>query len=116
MSSSVILAKQNIYLNSLNLNCDSSIIDISRLSLQPDSLKSYKNFTEEVKLDILLDKSLINTSDLQFFVPFAEGINESAWLSGRLFGTISELRGRNIKLNYRDYTYLDCDFDFSGLP
>ncbi|MDO9580914.1 MAG: translocation/assembly module TamB domain-containing protein [Bacteroidales bacterium] len=116
MSSSVVVAKQSIYLNSVNLNCDSSIINISKLSLQPDSSSSFKNFTEEVKLEILLGKSLIHTSDLQYFVPFAEGINESAWLSGRIFGTISELRGRNIKLTYRDYTNLDCDFDFSGLP
>ena len=49
-------------------------------------------------------------------MPFAEGINESVWLSGKVFGTVSELRGRNIELSYRDYTYLDCDFDFSGLP
>jgi hypothetical protein len=31
-------------------------------------------------------------------------------------GTISELRGRDIKLSYRNSTSLDCDFDFSGLP
>ena len=116
MSSSVVLAKQNILFNSAYLNCDSSILNISKLSLQADSSASYKKFTDEVKLDILLEKSLINSSDLQYFIPFAKGINESVWLSGKVFGTVSELRGRNIELTYRNYTYLDCDFDFSGLP
>ena len=37
---------------------------------------------------------LINTSDLQYFIPFAEGMNESVWLSGKIAGTVSELRGR----------------------
>lgn len=116
MSSSVILAKQNFLLKSAFLNCDSSIINISKFEIYTDSSASFKRFTENVKLDILLEKSLINTSDLQYFIPFAEGINESVWLSGAVSGTVSELRGRNIELSYRDYTYLYCDFDFSGLP
>jgi len=116
MSSSVILAKQNFLFKSALLNCDSSIINISKFEINTDSSASLKRFTEEVKLDILLEKSLINSSDLQYFIPYAEGINESVWLSGEVSGTISELRGRNIELSYRDYTYLYCDFDFSGLP
>jgi len=116
MSSSVVLAKQNFLFNSAFLNCDSSIINISKFELNTDSSASFNRLTEEIKLDILLEKSLINSSDLQYFIPFAEGINESVWLSGEVSGTVSELRGRNIELSYRDYTYLYCDFDFSGLP
>jgi hypothetical protein len=116
MSSSVILARQNILLNSTFINCDSSILNISQFALIADSASSFKKFTEKVKLDILLDKSLINTSDLKYFALFADSLNESVWLSGKILGTISELRGRNIKLAYRNFTSLDCDFDFSGLP
>ena len=116
LSSSVMLARQSILLRSASLSCDSSIINISRLGLFADSSSSFKKFTEEVRFDILLDKSLLNTSDLQYFIPVANGINESVWLSGKILGTISELRGRNIELSYRDYTSLDCDFDLSGLP
>ncbi len=116
MGSSIVLAKQNIFINSTFIACDSSILNIPRLSLTADSTGSFNNFTEGVKLDIQFDKSLINTSDLQYFMPFADSLNESVWLSGKIMGTISELRGRNIKLKYRNYTSLDCDFDFSGLP
>jgi hypothetical protein len=116
MSSSVIIAMQNILLNSAFINCDSSVINISRFGLIADSASSFKRFTEKVKLDIVLEKSLINTSDLQYFIPFADSVNESVSLSGKILGTISELRGRNIKLSYRNNTSLDCDFDFSGLP
>jgi len=116
MKSSVIIAKQNIFLNSASINCDSSILNISRFGMTADSSSYFKKFTEKVKLDIQLDKSLINTSDLKYFMPFADSMNESISLSGKISGTISELRGRNIKLKYRNYTSLDCDFDFSGLP
>ncbi len=116
LSSSVVLSKQIIQLNSVNLNLDSSIVNISRFSLKPESDSSFKKFVDEVKIDIQLDKSLIYTSDLQYFVPFTDDIYESVWIEGRVFGTISELRGRDIRLSYRNQTDLDCDFDFSGLP
>jgi hypothetical protein len=116
MNSSVIIAGQDFLLSSTSISCDSSIFNIEKFGLVADSANSFKNFTEGVKLNILLDKSLINTSDLKYFLPFADSINESIWISGRIAGTISELRGRNIKISYRDYTSLDCDFDISGLP
>ena len=116
MSSSFILARQNIMLNSGFIYCDSSKINIPRFGLVADSASDFKRFTSKVKLDIVLEKSLINTSDLKYFMPFADSLNESVWLSGNILGTISELRGRDIKLAYRKYTSLDCDFDFSGLP
>ena len=116
MNSSVIIARQNIFLKNAFISCDSSILNISRLGIVPDSATGFKNFTEKVKLDVLLDKSLISSADLKYFIPFADSLNESVWLSGKVIGTVSELRGRNIKLSYRNSTSLDCDFDFSGLP
>jgi hypothetical protein len=116
MSSSVKISKLNIFLNSAFISCDSSIFNIPKFAMTTDSSNSFKNFTDKVKLDIQLDKSLINTSELRYFLPFTDSLNESAWISGKIMGTISELRGRNIKLTYRHYSSLDCDFDFSGLP
>jgi len=116
MKTSVIIAKQNIHLNSAFINLDSSMLNIPRFGLIADSSSAFENFAEKVKLDLQLNKSLINTSDLKYFMPFADTINESVWISGNILGTISELRGRNIKLSYRNFTSLDCDFDFSGLP
>lgn len=116
VSSTVRLSKQNILLKSVFLHCDSSIINFTKIGLIADSASSFKKFTEEVKLDIQLEKSLINSSDLSYFLPIPEGLNESVWLSGNFIGTVTELRGRNINLSFRNYTSLDCDFDFSGLP
>lgn len=116
LSSSVMIARQNLFFNAVSLSCDSSIFNISKFYMIADSESSFKNFTQKVNLDILLNKSLINTSDLKYFMPFGDSLNESVWLSGKILGTISELRGRNIKLSYRKFTSLDCDFDFSGLP
>lgn len=116
MNSSVIIARQKIFLKNAFIRSDSSILNIARLNIVPDSASGFKDFTEKVKLDLQLDKSLISSVDLKYFIPFADSLNESVWLSGKVLGTVSELRGRNIKLSYRNSTNLDCDFDFSGLP
>jgi hypothetical protein len=114
MNSLVKLAKNVVSFNSASVNCDSSVLNIQHAAIKADS--SFKDFINGVRLDILLDKSLVCFSDLQFFAPFAAGIDESVFISGKILGTISELRGRNIELSGLDHTYLNCDFDFSGLP
>ena len=116
MSGSVLLANREFLFKSFSLNSDSSIINIGKIGMEADSSDSFKRFTDEVKLDIVLERSLIASSDLRYFIPSLSGYNESVWLSGKIMGTVSELKGRNISLSYRDSTTLDCDFDLSGLP
>ena len=112
----LLLAKNNITLTSLFLNLDTSILNIPHISFKGDSSASFSNFAEDIRMDISFDRSLISFSDLQYFIKVPPGINESVWLSGKVSGTLSELRGRNINLKYRDYTTIECDFDISGLP
>jgi hypothetical protein len=116
MNSDVILAKNYFAFNSTYINCDSSILNLARFNIHADSSGSFKNFIDEAKLDILLEKSFVSFSDLKYFIPSGGKMNESFWLSGKLIGTIAELRGRDIEFSYGDHTMLNCDFDVSGLP
>jgi hypothetical protein len=112
----LLLDKQNIIFTGVNLTCDSSHIVAPRIALLADSAASFGKFEQEVKLDIALERSLITSSDLRYFVPFIKDLNETIWLSGNVKGTISELKGRDIKISYKNETTLDLDFDLSGLP
>ena len=116
MNSNLLIHGPNIILSNTSIICDSSIINADRIALLADSSSSFSRFLQEVKLDVILKKSLINLTELNYFVPFIKNINESVWISGHVSGTISELKGRNINLSYKDQTNLDCNFDFSGLP
>ena len=116
MISSVIIGKQNINLTSTYISSGNSQLNIVRFGLSGDSISAFRNFTEKVKIDLVLDKSQISTTELGYFVTSADSLNETVLVSGKIMGTISELRGRNIHLSYRNFTSLDCDFDFSGLP
>lgn len=114
LSSSVKLSGSNILFESLSVKTDNSTLIFKKISLAADS--SFGNFVEKVKLDINMEKSILHTSDLAYFIKIPEGFSETLTLSGRFAGPISELRGRNVSIDYRDYTSLKCDFDLSGLP
>ena len=116
LNSSLSITKGSIIFNKAFLTSDFSILNIDNLTFTADSTGTFKNFTENVKISAHFGRSLISTSDLQYFIPVFKQINESAFLSGRVSGTVSELRGRNIQITYRNYSRLDCDFDISGLP
>ena len=105
-----------IFLSSFNTNLDSSVINASYLNLIPSESGSFSDFINSVNLDFSFDRSLINTYDLSYFIPAADSLNDSFFIAGRISGTVSELRGRDITLNYGELTYLSADFDFSGLP
>jgi hypothetical protein len=116
INSKAVIIKNEILFHTAQINCDSSILNITLVKLQGDSITMFSNFAEDVRMEIALEKSLLSSSDLRYFVPLPEGINESIWLSGKVSGTLSELRGRNINISYGDFTRLGFDFDLSGLP
>lgn len=116
LSCDAIFDEHDMIFNNISLNCDSTIINADHVAFMADSARSYNNFNEEVKMDILLQKSLVNCSDLKYFVPALEGLKESVDVEGRISGTIAEFKGKNIKLSHNSYSYLDCDFNVTGLP
>jgi TamB, inner membrane protein subunit of TAM complex len=116
LSSHLLLNNSNIIFTGINLICDSSIINARRVALMADSAGSFNRFLQEVRLDVNLNKSLVYLSDINYFAPLVKDLNESVWLSGHVSGTVSELKGRNIRMSYKNETNLDCSFDLSGLP
>ncbi|NMC39343.1 MAG: hypothetical protein GYA41_13570 [Bacteroidales bacterium] len=113
--SSVTLADHDIFFSDIKIKTGKTDLNVGHVSLIADSSASFGRFKEEVRVDILLEKSVVSTADLQYFLPFLEGSVETAEVSGRVAGTVGELKGRNINLRYGSGTHLECDFDFSGL-
>lgn len=116
MNCGVKLAKNNLLFHEGTIKCDSSLIEIEKVELTGDSVSSFSDFTRKVRMNISLSKSLISSSDLKYFVPPAEKVNKAVLFSGKVTGTVAELRGRDIDISFGELTRLQCDFDVSGLP
>jgi hypothetical protein len=116
MSGDIHIKNRDIIFSDAEIYSESSFLDIEHFGLLPGSTGTFNDFINKVRLDLLLAKSLISSTDLQFFIPALSGINESVNISGKILGPLAELRGRNIEMTYKTDTKLDCDFDLSGLP
>jgi len=110
------MAGNGLFFRDITLLTDSSSISAEKLFLIPEDQTSWSDFIHKVRMDFLFNSSLIEASDLAYFVSPVKGMNAMIRLSGRVSGTVAELKGRNIKIDYGDFTKLRFDFDISGLP
>jgi hypothetical protein len=116
LSGSFRISGPDILFRSLFIHTDNSVLNLSELGLKADSASGFRDFVDGVRLNIQLEKSIISTTDIGYFVALPDGLDETLNLAGKFAGTISELRGRDVMLSYGNYTSLDCNFDLSGLP
>ncbi len=112
----VTIRNQDLIFRNVRLVSESSIINSPQIALLPVDSIGFSDFINKVKLDVHLDRSLLGTSDLALFAPLFRSLDESFYIAGNFSGTVSELNGRKVDLEYRSSTKLRCDFDISGLP
>lgn len=111
-----VIKKNSLFFTGIDMITDSSHITANKISILPRDSSAYSDFINRVRLDVLLKRSVLSTSDLAYFVGSLKGVNEIFHLSGRVTGTVAEMRGRDIEFEYSSATRLNCDFDVSGLP
>lgn len=66
-------------------------------------------------LKINIGKSKISLNELSLFVPKIKGMNQKIWLSGLIYGSINDLKGKNIKLHTGYETNAQLDFYINDL-
>jgi len=110
------VAGSSLCFREIDIITDSSAVSAEKILLLPRDTSSWRDFINEVRMDFLFNKSVLNTTDLAFFVKPLTGISEKVSLSGRVTGTVAEMKGRNIRIDYESSTKLRFDFDISGLP
>ncbi|HPC98347.1 MAG TPA: translocation/assembly module TamB domain-containing protein [Bacteroidales bacterium] len=116
MSAAVSVTGRGIIFKDAVIRSDSSFIDAPMIGLIADTDSSFRNFEEQVRFDIRLNKSSINTSELDFFMPPGKLPLVTADLEGELTGPLAELRGRNMIIKAPGETSCSFSFSLSGLP
>jgi len=76
----------------------------------------WAKFTKKMQLDFQLNSSRISFLDLAYFNEKLLGFRESGKISGKVYGTIYDLRGRNIDIVYGSNTNFKGKFYMNGLP
>lgn len=110
------VGQKGLFFREFELLTDSSAISAEKIFLMPRDSESWADFINSVKLDLHLNHSILDASDLAYFVRPLEGMSEQITISGRVSGTVSEMKGRNISIDYSSSTRLRFDYDIIGLP
>ncbi|MFA8436573.1 MAG: translocation/assembly module TamB domain-containing protein [Marinifilaceae bacterium] len=76
----------------------------------------WKNFTKKMKLDFVFKTSRISLLDIAYFNDELYGFQETGYFSGRVHGTVVDLKGKNIDIQYGDNTHIKGQFYMNGLP
>lgn len=107
--------------NSLEFHDVSIITPLSEI-LAEDLIFSYenyqelKNFVNSVDLNFKINTSDLAFHDIGYFAPKLGWMNQNIDLSGRFTGRISDLKGKDVRIQFSDMTSIHGNFEIDGLP
>ncbi|HKJ79425.1 MAG TPA: translocation/assembly module TamB domain-containing protein, partial [Prolixibacteraceae bacterium] len=99
-------AGDSVIINDLNIGTNYSAIGNSRLKFKfPEDDKSL----EQMQIDFNFYHSIISFRDLAMLIPTLEGMEQVIDLSGNIYGTVNDLKGRNLLLRTGEKTLAEFD-------
>ncbi len=104
-------------LKDVNVTAPNSQLQAEHLYFNYEPGKQYwQHFTKKMQLDFQITSSRISFLDVAYFNDVLEGFRETGFVSGHIYGTVVDLRGRDIDIAYGANTVLKGKFYMNGLP
>jgi hypothetical protein len=101
----------------MTLRTPYSYINADSIILEHGGYHNFNNFFNKVRLNIDIKRSNLGFHDLAFFTPSFHGIpNQNFVFSGKLKGTISSLKGKDVYAAMGKHTEIKTSFNTDGLP
>lgn len=110
-----LMTSHNMALNHTDIVFNKSHITDS-LQFYFEDWSVWKDFNQEVDLNLSLNNTSIWTGDINYFAPLWKWENEQFLLSGKFKGKLSSFNFNNLKLAYGQRSYLSGDLNVEGLP
>lgn len=81
-----------------------------------NSWADYNEFNQKVNMKLQLDTANVDFRDISMFAPELEGIHYPIGISGRMRGTVAELKGFGLYVTFGSHSWFTGNAEFSGLP
>lgn len=78
--------------------------------------RSFSNFIDSVRFDSDIKQSSVLLKDIAYYSDALKGIPVMAKFKGKVTGPVSAFKGRDLELNFGEYSGLRMDADVYGLP
>lgn len=114
--------KGNAKVSPAELKIDGLVIQTATSNLDLDlhytysGWADYLTFIDSVRMDYTINSSQVNFVDVAFFAPALNGLKEKLDISGHIYGPVSSLNARDLKIAYGNVTALEGNIDMDGLP
>lgn len=102
-------------LRNLRLRTDRTSVE-GELTFLTDDWSDYAEFSERVRWKLQLDTARLDFADIALFAPDLEGLAYPIALSGRVRGTLADLKGRNLHVGFGAGSRFSGSAELSGLP
>ncbi len=86
------------------------------LRFTTDAWTDYNAFNSSVRMRLDLDTSVIDFGDIALFAPDLQGLHYPIRLSGRIRGTVEDLKGRGLSVAFGERSHFMGHAELSGLP
>jgi len=116
LSGNALIHSTTISFTNLNIRTPNSNLNMPEFYLRHENYKDYNDFLNKVIMIADIDSSKLSSKTLGFIVPSLGKIPLDIKLRGNVKGTVSNLKAKNLKVYYRDSTYLHTNISINGLP
>ncbi len=110
------MCSKHLNFDKLRIKANGSNIQMPYLHMSFDGIEKMSNFVQEVKLDMQFENSLIKSQTIGYIVPDLANLDIEAVINGKVKGTISDLRAKNLLITSGTQTKIATNFHVSGLP
>ncbi len=112
-SADVYITKSKVQIDSLHVETEKS--EINNTSFLMRVGKNDSIFNKNLQFDVSFDKSIVNVAELGLMIPSLKEMNETVELSGRIYGSLDDLKGKDLYLKSGRNTTASFDFYINGI-
>ena len=116
LTTRAVVSSSEISLKDLVLKMPQSHLFAQNYSMNYKKWEDLGDFTDKVNLNLDLQLSSFNISDLAPFVPMFKEITLPTFAQGKIYGKIRQLKGKKILLTLGDHSRIETAFSIDGLP
>lgn len=112
------LCRKFMHFSNLKIKTNYSEIESNRFSFLYDDFYMFSKgrFYDNITIETDFKNTYLSLADIGYFTPFFKNNYQNLGINGEINGTISNLNLRDFKIKTGTDSYLEGDFDFTGLP
>jgi hypothetical protein len=118
MSADFAVNRNNLSFKNAHIVTSLSEMQAKEASFHFDSFQDFSGdgFISNVAMSMDIQSSKVAFDELSYFVPYFKNYLDAAMVTGRVTGTVENLKGEKVTVRFGDMTRVNGNFDLKGLP